>query len=624
MAWTASQTGTLLFVSPVVEQVLGFAHQEALDLPETEWIKRIFPEDLERYKAARIDLYEKNIPIDVEYRFKAKDDRWIWIHNHSGKPYLNNGIKCIDGVLTDITAHKQADEQIRFQAELLEHIGDQITATDLDGNITYVNGAECRLLGKRREDLIGKHVNSFGQDPSRGATQQAIITVTQEKGEWSGEVVNYDKDGHELILECRTWMVRDERGTPVGLCGVSSDISERKRAEAERLQLISQLNQAQKLESLGVLAGGIAHDFNNILSAVLGYSHLVLSDLPETAPIRANVLEIQKAGLRAKDLVDQILTFSRRAEEDQHPLELHLIVKESLRLLRASIPTTIQIRQMIANNAGFVLANASQMHQIMMNLCTNAAHAMEGSNGVLEVGLDAVSLEDPLSLQDAVLAPGSYIRLSIRDTGQGIPPEIIGRIFDPFFTTKEPGKGTGLGLSVVHGIVRSHGGAVTVWSEPGKGSLFEVYLPKVEAQPAQEPSPPVHHTSKGARILFVDDEDSLVRMGEILLTREGYHVVGETSPLAALQRFHASSNSFDLIITDYTMPGMTGVAMLREIRKTHPHLPIVLTTGYTDPVTANDEAELRIHKILRKPVLTDQLIEVIEEALHKGRIPVQT
>ena len=326
------------------------------------------------------------------------------------------------------------------------------------------------------------------------------------------------------------------------------------------------------MEAIGTLAGGIAHDFNNILSIILGYTSLVLDDHEggrhsDDAELKDNLTTVIQAGRRARDLIEQILTFSRHAEQAKRPLVLQPIVQEVMKLMRSTLPSTIEIRQDLASEPATVLADPSQLHQVLMNVCTNGAHAMEEAGGVLEIVLDRTAVDDTANAAGE-LSPGSYVRLMVRDTGSGMDQATMERIFEPFFTTKGVGRGTGLGLSVAHGIVTNYGGAIRVDSELGQGTRFELLLPyyagevgEVEGEAA--PSVPV---GKG-RILFVDDEAALVRMAEKVLTRLGYSVVGETGSRAALEVFRENPTGFDLIVTDQTMPGMTGDALLGEIRK---------------------------------------------------------
>ena len=369
------------------------------------------------------------------------------------------------------------------------------------------------------------------------------------------------------------------------------------------------------MEAVGTLAGGIAHDFNNILAAILGYTDLALMDVPPGAQLHENLGEIRKAGLRAKDLVQQILAFSRKAEESKRPLRLASIVKEALKMLRASIPATVDIRSHIDTEEDTALADPTQIHQIMMNLCTNAAQAMKNA-GVLDVAL--TNFHHGAGTESALptLPPGDYLHLSVSDTGRGISPELLDKIFDPYFTTKDKGSGTGLGLAVVHGIVTSLGGAMFVQSEIGKGSVFDIFLPKADAGTSDPLSDEDREPAYGSeRILFVDDEESVIRVGRQMLERLGYTVTAISSPVEALQMFKADPDAFDLIVTDMTMPDMTGDRLAFEMLAARPDVPIILCTGYSERITEDEAEMMGIKAFAMKPLAIRELAATVRKAL---------
>jgi signal transduction histidine kinase len=395
-------------------------------------------------------------------------------------------------------------------------------------------------------------------------------------------------------------------------------ISERKRLEA-------QLRQAQKLEAIGTLAGGIAHDFNNILTAILGYTDLALDDVRQDSNAWSYLHEVRKAGLRAKTLVQQILTFSRRTEQPRMPVHLPLLIEEALALLRASLPSTIEIRQEITQDVGPVLADPTQLHQVLLNLSANAAHAMRETGGRLEVRLEAVEVDEQMTAQHPELQPGPYVCITVTDTGHGMTPEVMERIFEPFFTTKEPGEGTGMGLALVHGIVTSYGGTVLVASAIGQGTTFTVYLPRVAdlvSRAVSQEGPPLAGAPPGAEcVLFVDDEAALVTLGEAILRRLGYEVVVCTSSAEALEVFRAAPQRFDLVITDQTMPHMTGEGLAQALRHLQPDIPIILCTGFSHVMHAERARELGIDAFLMKPLAMQQLAQTIQQVMAARRLP---
>jgi signal transduction histidine kinase/ActR/RegA family two-component response regulator len=404
------------------------------------------------------------------------------------------------------------------------------------------------------------------------------------------------------------------------LLTIHRDITERKEMQEERERLSTQLHQSQKLEALGTLAGGIAHEFNNILAIILGFADLAHLDVPPKSQIALYIQEIRRAGHRAKDLVQQILAFSRRTDVASAPEKLHLLVQEVLPLLHASLPATIEIRHNTVNDVGVVLVNATQMHQVVMQLCTNAEYAMHHTGGVLTLNLDSVEVETPGDADVPHLLPGSYACLSIHDTGEGISPAVIDHIFEPFFTTKDTGEGTGMGLAIVHGMVTHHGGAITVESTPGTGTKFRVYLPRsADPDGGEGPDvlaalPPEH-----GRILFVNDEAALVQVAEGMLTHLGYDCRAVNSSREALVLFQAAPDDFDLVITDMTMPGLTGERLIRELRRLRPDIPIILCTGFSHALDVAKAQVLGIDAFLLKPLVLKDLDLAIRQVYHARR-----
>jgi len=390
---------------------------------------------------------------------------------------------------------------------------------------------------------------------------------------------------------------------------------ERHSRESKRLE--TQLRQSQKMEAIGTLAGGIAHDFNNILGVIMGYAEMLQNfQLQADSPLKRNVQQIIKASHRAKGLVQQILTFSRQHEQEQKPLNVAYIAKEVVKFLRPSLPSTIEIRQDIDKNAGAVLADATQIHQVILNLCTNAYHAMRETGGVLELSLAAVDLRADDFPSSGELKPGPYVRLTVRDTGRGMLPEVAERIFEPYFTTKEKGEGTGLGLAVVHGIVKSHGGIVRVESAPGEGACFQVDLPRAKKEEEKSVLALVEDVPKGqGRVLFVDDEPELARLGKLMLEHLGYQVTTAVNGSEALELFRADPEEFHLAITDMTMPGLTGEKLARELMGIRADLPVILCTGYSELISEEKAVELGIRGFLMKPLVIQDLAGAVRKAL---------
>ena len=393
------------------------------------------------------------------------------------------------------------------------------------------------------------------------------------------------------------------------------DIAERERSAIERARLEEKLRQAQKMEAIGTLAGGIAHDFNNILAGILGFAELGVQEAADPRSSELHFQEILKAGQRARDLVRQILAFSRHREQDRKPIHLDETVQEALRLLRATLPATIEIATNLKPGSPSVLADSSQVHQIVTNLVTNGWHAIgDNTAGKVTVELNEFQVDEDFSQTHPDLRPGRYLRLSISDTGHGIPAETLARIFEPFFTTKAPGSGTGLGLSVVHGLMKSFDGAITVYSEPGRGTTFHLYFPALEFGSADcQPEERTEPRGRGERILFVDDEPVLAMLGERFLTRLGYTPVVQTDPRAALAHFN--DYPCDLVVTDLTMPHLSGIEFARGIWEMNPNARVILTTGYSATLDPQRAQELGFRELLLKPYTVHGLGETVQRAL---------
>jgi signal transduction histidine kinase len=398
---------------------------------------------------------------------------------------------------------------------------------------------------------------------------------------------------------------------------LQAEIVVRKSAEENELKLERQLRQSRKMEAIGTLAAGIAHDFNNILTAIVGFTELSLTRLPSADPVRGDLEVVLESGLRATDLVRQILTFSRQTELERKPVRLDSIIKEVLKLLRSSLPSSIEIRtEYDINPAECVVdADLTQVHQVLMNLCTNASHAMRRQGGVLSVTLERVMVEAALVSQHPSLKPGPHVGLTVRDTGHGMDAALMERIFDPYFTTKKTGEGTGMGLAVTMGIVKNHGGAIAVSSQPGQGTSFQVLLPRAipDDRQAVETREALHTGNE--HILFIDDEKALAVLGQKMLEALGYRVTAGTNSLEALELFRSQPDAFDLVITDMTMPGLTGRELTRELLSIRPDIPVLMCSGFAEFVNPNEAREAGIREFLMKPYVIGTLAKTIRKVL---------
>jgi len=521
------------------------------------------------------------------------------------------------GVMTDITLRKQTEEElIRAKEEwelTFNSVPHLIAILDTQHRIVRANQAMVAKLGIPLEEAVGRKCFEIVHKTTVSPQFCPHTRLLADGMEHTVEILEENLGGYFLVTVSP---LHDSQGNLLGSVHIARDITERKLAEEAKLKFEAQLRQAQKMEAIGTLAGGIAHDFNNILGAIIGYGEMIQMFHTSIDPkVKKDVDEILRAAFRAKDLVQQILTFSRRADQDRKPIQLQMIIKESIKFLRATLPSTIEIRQFLDPEVGPVLADPTQMQQVVMNLCTNAAHAMRQEGGVLEVSLSKVVVSKG-EKETLKLVKGPYAKMMVKDSGHGIPPEVLERIFDPYFTTKGMGEGTGLGLAVVEGIIQSHSGAITVESEPGIGTVFQVLIPVVERSEITFPSETPTPIPKGeGQILFVDDEPSLAHLGQGLLTQLGFEVDAFSSSTAALAKFCQNPQRYDLAIVDLTMPQMTGVELARKLLQIKPDLPIILSSGFADQISHEKLRGMGIRDFIIKPWSVRPLAVTIKKVL---------
>jgi len=525
------------------------------------------------------------------------------------------GMPAVLSIAVDISERKMAEEALQRVRFSIENLTDTVLWVDENGHFTDVNEAACRRLGYSREEMLTLGVADIdphypqGSWPSQWEEMQrrGVMLIESEHLTKNGDLIPMELVIHHQVFGSKRYN-----------CVLGRDISERRKAEAEREKLEAQLRQSQKMEAVGTLAGGIAHDFNNILGIIVGNAELSMMEIPEWSPAQECLQEVRQATLRARELVTQILLFARQKEQVISRIHVGPIARESLKMLRASIPSTVDIRHQIEEGALAVLADPSQIQQIIMNLCTNAAQVLEAEGGTLTFTMIGVALEGPMLTTTGPIPKGRYLRLQVSDTGPGISPDHLERIFDPFFTTKGVGEGTGLGLAVVHGIVQGINGGIHVESREGQGTTFSVFLPASEAEP--EEGEEVHEPSfpRGTeRILFVDDEPMILKLGQRMLERQGYRVETRASGTDALACFRQNPDRFDLVITDMTMPAMRGDRLAGEILDIRPDVPVILCTGFSKQISEERARSVGVRAFVMKPLTHGELARTVRRVLDE-------
>jgi len=533
---------------------------------------------------------------------------WDW----SLQPVRDPGGKVSGLVLSlvNVTGRKVAEQERVRLATAVDQSSDAVGITDGEGFIFYVNKAFEKLFGLPVWDILGRGYEDILEFRLEEASFSSNVRLTLDRGvPWKGRLTRRAADGVEKKLDVTISPTRDDRGVIVNYA-----VSVRDSTEEYRLH--ETIRRMQRIEALGTLAGGIAHDFNNILVPILVNAELALLGAGEDESLVRHLNMTLKAAARGRELVKQIIAFSRQKEQKHEPVDIVPVIGEALRFLRSSIPKTIEIRTAIELRSAVVRADPTQIHQILMNLGTNAALAITDGGGTIEVGLAAIRLGEEAAVRGLDLKPGDYFELTVRDTGCGMPADVLERVFDPFFTTKRPGEGMGMGLAVAHSITRGHGGAITVESQVGQGTVFRVILPEAVGEKSSAAIRPKKAVSGRERILYVDDEEMLVDSMSPVLERLGYRVTTRTDPLQAMQLFRTGPGEFDLVITDQTMPTMTGERLAREMLAVRPDIPIILCTGYSEDLREDKVREFGVRSVLMKPFTVKEIAAAIRLALE--------
>jgi PAS domain S-box-containing protein len=603
---TISPDGKITDVNRATELVTGCPRERLTGSDFSDYFTE--PEKArEGYQRVFSEGFVKDYPLAIRHISGRITDVLYNAVVYKNEAGLVQGVFAAARDMTEIKLMEQ--EHLRLVAAV-EQAGESIVITDSRAVIDYVNPAFERANGGARYEILKtSYVDILSSGIGQASLREDLLETVRQGGTWSGHVTRKRKDGKALELDVTLSPVKDKAGRIMNYLALERDVT-------RELILQEHIRRTQKMEALGTLAGGIAHDLNNILSPIMINTEIALWDTPADSPTAQALQTVLQASVRGKELVKQILAFTAQTEREPKPLSLRSIIRESLNLLMATIPRTIEIRQDLEKGAGKVLVDPTQIHQVLVNLCTNSAYAMREKGGVLEVRLARMKIDAEIADRHLHLKPGPYVRLTVSDTGQGMSPEVMERIFDPFFTTKKVGEGTGMGLAVVHGIVKSCGGAITVYSEMGEGSAFNVYLPEIAGEGETESAKAELLPTGNERILLVDDEKIQIQSIRPALERLGYSVTAKEDGREALKAFRARPDAFDLVITDQTMPHISGLGLAEEVARIRPDIPVILFTGFSEAVNGKKAKEVGVRDFIMKPFSARDLAEAIRRALR--------
>ncbi len=612
------ETGRYIYVNDAFCRYTGYGKEEALG--KTPFDLGLYLDRSDREKLVST-LRETGAVSGFELPFRLRDGvvRFGYL---SGKIFNYKGRPCMIAVTKDMTPIKEAEKKLRESErrfrDLFDSVSDLIYEQDLEGRFVSVNRAMTEIFGYKLDELLGRKASDFMKPELRDLFETEYLEGLKKEGHYEGISAYFTRDGRKIYLEYRSQLIRPENGKPF-ISGIARDVTERILAQREIKKLEKQVLQAQKMEAIGTLAGGVAHDFNNILQAIFGYTQILLMSKDEDDPDVQNLKQIEMSARRASELTQQLLAFSRKVKSELRPVDLNHEVHQLEKLLRRTIPKMIDIELRLAKDLKVINADPAQLEQVMMNLCLNARDAMP-EGGRLIIQTENVILDEQYCKEHLGSRAGSYVMLSVSDTGHGMDKEILERIFEPFFTTKQVGKGTGLGLAMVYGIVKNHNGYITCYSEPGKGTTFKIYLPVIENVPEpRDPAKPEDNSDlprgKGEGILLVDDEEAIRDLGRRILEGFGYRVLLAKDGSEALEIYRANQEQISLVILDLIMPVMGGGQCLQEILKIDPEAKVIVASGYALDGKTKEVIDSGAKGFVSKPYEVRQFLTTVHRVL---------
>jgi len=597
--------------NPGAQKIFGYSSDEARgrDLDDLVSRPEVRQQALDNtHKVLSGELLE---PMEaMRYR---KDGSLVHVIASGAPIIIDHVLKGAVALYTDISPRKRAEQ--RF-FDLFNSISDLICTLDMEGRFISVNPSMCTAFDHREDELIGRPASDFMKTEFVTAFKKEYLEPIKKYGHHEGTTIYFKKNGEKIYIEYTSVLVQPEDGE-LFISVSGRDITEKILSERKLARLQEEIIQSRKMESIGILTGGIAHDFNNILHMIFGNVELALEDIPQNNPAYNHLEEIKFASIRAAGIVKQLLNFTRKTEQKLQPMGAVEVIQNALRFLRTTIPATIEIREQMTEDNMAILADPIQINRLMMNLFSNATHAMEKAGGILEVRVDSETIDRMRVKNFPDLAPGKYAKITLIDVGHGIDPDIINRIFDPYFTTKQMGEGSGMGLAIVHGIVKNHNGAIWVDSRLGKGTTINLLFPVVNETRNKENQVKSQIPCGTETILFVDDETSITTMAKIMLKRLGYSVVSTLNPKEALELFRSGPDQFDLVITDMTMPQMTGAQLSEKLMEIRRDIPIIISTGHSSLIDEEKAKKLGIAGYVMKPMSMARLARSIRMVLDK-------